>query len=171
MRNVYKLMGSRAPARLFQPIIKRAPPPERSVPAATISPETRDDPEWSKAGYYLVGSGFGALHRPAGIVERVFYGCDAERLYVRIDSPRSPKELESQKIEFWLYCSGVPADGSDGKLELPLAVTASADFGFDAAHVVRIVPRAKGAAVSVARVNEAQTRAEPVAELDEAGHF
>src|SRR5258705_300197 len=31
LRNVYKLMGTRAPARLFQPIIKRAPAPERGV--------------------------------------------------------------------------------------------------------------------------------------------
>jgi ADP-glucose type glycogen/starch synthase len=171
LRNVYKLLGQRAPARLFQPIIQRAPTSERHVPTETISPKSRSDAAWKKAGYYVVGSGFGALHRPAGVVERVFYGCDAERLYVRIDSPRSPKELESQKIEFWLYCSGVPADGSDGTLELPLAVTAATDFGFDAAHVVRIIPRAKGAAVSVARVNEAQTRAEPVAEYDEADPF
>jgi ADP-glucose type glycogen/starch synthase len=171
LRNVYKLLGQRAPARLFQPIIQRAPTSERHVPTETISPKSRSDAAWKKAGYYVVASGFGALHRPAGVVERVFYGCDAERLYVRIDSPRSPKELESQKIEFWLYCSGVPADGSDGKLELPLAVTAAADFGFDAAHVVRIVPRAKGAAVSVARVNEAQTRAEPVTEYDEADPY
>src|SRR6195256_2419420 len=171
LRNVYKLLGQRAPARLFQPIIQRAPTSERHVPTETISPKSRSDAAWKKAGYYVVGSGFGALHRPAGVVERVFYGCDAERLYVRIDSPRSPKELESQKIEFWLYCSGVPADGSDGTLELPLAVTAATDFGFDAAHVVRIIPRAKGAAVSVARVNEAQTRAQPVAEYDEADPF
>jgi ADP-glucose type glycogen/starch synthase len=171
LRNVYKLLGQRAPARLFQPIIQRAPTLERHVPTEAISPKSRSDAAWKKAGYYVVGSGFGALHRPAGVVERVFYGGDAERLYVRIDSPRSPKELDSQKIEFWLYCSGVPADGSDGKLELPLAVTAAADFGFDAAHVVRIVPRSKGAAVSVARVNEAQTRAEPVAEYDEADPF
>src|SRR5712692_8064496 len=38
LRNVYKLMGQRAPARLFQPIIKRAPAPDRGVPSATITP-------------------------------------------------------------------------------------------------------------------------------------
>src|SRR5258706_15934496 len=130
LRNVYKLMGSRAPARLFQPIIKRAPAPERAVPAATISPETRDDPEWGKAGYYLVGSGFGALHRPAGIVERVYYGNDEEQLYLRIDTPRSAAELEAQHIDFWLYCSGAPAGDGAGDIELPLPEAATADLGF-----------------------------------------
>src|SRR5216683_505161 len=171
LRNVYKLMGTRAPARLFQPIIKRAPTPERGVPAESISPKSRTDPVWSKAGFYIVGSGFGALHRPAGVVERALYACDAERVYLSIDSPRSPAELEAQKIEFWLYFSGVPADGNGGTLELPLPLTAAAEFGFDAAHVARIVPRAAGASVTIARVDEAQTRAEPISTFEEADPF
>jgi ADP-glucose type glycogen/starch synthase len=168
LRNVYKLMGQRAPARLFQPIIQRTPAPDRHQPAESISPKSRSDDAWNKAGYYIVGSGFGALHRPAGIVERVFYGSDAERIYLRIDSPRPPAELEAQKIEFWLYCSGVPAETRGGKLKLPVPVTATADFGFDAAHVVRIIPHSRGASVTVGRVDVEQTRAEPLAELDAA---
>jgi ADP-glucose type glycogen/starch synthase len=171
LRNVYKLMGQRAPARLFQPIIKRTPTPERKVPAESISPKSRADPVWSKAGYYIVGSGFGALHRPAGVVERVLYACDSERVYICIDSPRSPAELEAQKIQFWLYCSGVPAEGNGGKLELPLPLIAAAEFGFDAAHVAEIVPHAVGASVTVARVDEAQTRGEPIGTFDEADPF
>jgi ADP-glucose type glycogen/starch synthase len=170
LRNVYKLMGVRAPARLFQPIIQRTPTPERKVPADSITPKSRNDAAWNKAGYWNVGSGFGALHRPAGVVERVLYGCDSERVYVRIDSPRSPEELIAQKIQFWIYCSGVPA-GEGGKLELPLAVTAAADFGFDAAHAVRVDPNKRGAAVTVARVDEEQTRAEPIAELETSDPF
>ncbi len=170
LRNVYKLMGVRAPARLFQPIIQRTPTPERKVPTDIISPRSRNDPAWIKAGYWIVGSGFGALHRPAGVVERVLYGCDSERVYVRIDSPRSPEELEAQKIQFWIYSSGVPA-GEGGKLELPLAVTAAADFGFDAAHVVRVEPNKHGASVTIARVDEEQVRAEPIADLDTADPF
>jgi starch synthase len=154
LRNVYKLMGSRAPARLFQPIIKRAPPPERAVPSATISPQTRDDPEWNKAGYYLVGSGFGALHRPAGIVERVYYGNDDEQLYIRIDTPRLPAELESQRVDFWLFCSGAPAGDGKSDLDLPLSAAAMVDLGFEPAHAIRIVPRARGGSVTVARIVE-----------------
>jgi starch synthase len=158
LRNVYKLMGSRAPARLFQPIIKRAPAPEHGVPGTAISPVSYDDPEWSKAGYYLVGSGFGALHRPAGFVERVFYGHDDEQLYFRIDTPRSTAQLEAQHVDFWLYCSGAPAADGASDVDLPLPVTAMADLGFEPAYVARIVPRSSGGSVTVARIVESQTR-------------
>src|SRR6195256_6009806 len=162
LRNVYKLMGARAPARLFQPIIERASTPERGVPSVSISPTSIKDPVWSHAGYYLVGSGFGALHRPAGVVERVFYGSDHEKLYFRIDTPRTPAELEAQKIEFWLYCSGAPAAGGEGHMDLPLPVAAAVELGFEPAHVIRVGPNAKGGAtVTVARVVEPQTKAEP----------
>jgi starch synthase len=157
LRNVYKLLGSRAPARLFQPIIKRAPTPERGVPAASITPTSRDDPAWSRAGYYIVGSGFGALHRPAGIVERVFYGNDEKNLHLRIDSPRSPAELAAQHIELWLYCSGAPAGDGAGDTELPLTASAMADLGFEPAYAIRIVPRAQGGSVALARIVEAAT--------------
>ncbi len=158
LRNVYKVMGVRVPARLFQPIIKRAPTPERGLPEVHISPTSRDDPAWDHAGYYLVGSGFGALHRPAGVVERVFYGNDNDKVYFRIDATRSSQDLESQHIEFWLYCSGAPASDGQSDLTLPLPVAAMSDLGFEPAHVVRIVPRAQGGDISVARIVEPQTR-------------
>jgi starch synthase len=159
LRNVYKLMGTRAPARLFQPIIKRAPTPERGVPADEVTPLSRDDPEWSKAGFFLVGSGFGALHRPAGIVEKVYYGNDDRNLYFRIDTPRSPAELEAQHIDFWLYCSGAPAGDGVSDIELPLQVSAMADLGFEPAYAIRIVPRLRGGSVTVAKIVEPLTRA------------
>ena len=159
LRNVYKLMGARAPARLFQPIIKRAPTPERGVPATTISPQSRHDPQWGQAGYYLVGSGFGALHRPAGVVERVLYGNDDQNMYLRIDSPRPGSELEAQSMEFWLYMSGPPAADGGGDVDLPLPRTAMGELGFEPAYVVRITPRAQGGTVTVLRVVESQTSA------------
>ena len=159
LRNVYKLMGARAPARLFQPIIKRAPTADRGAPAASISPRSRNDPAWGEAGYYLVGSGFGALHRPAGVVERIFYGNDEVNMYVRIDSPRSGPELESQSMEFWFYCSGPPPVDGGGDVELPLPRAAMGELGFEPAYAVRITPRSQGGTVSVLRVVESQTRA------------
>jgi starch synthase len=159
LRNVYKVMGVRVPARLFQPIIKRAPTPERGLPEVQISPASGRDPSWDRAGYYLVGSGFGALHRPAGVVERVFYGNDNDKVYFRIDATRSAQDLESQHIEFWLYCSGAPAGDGQSDLTLPLPVVAMTDLGFEPAHVVRIVPRAQGGNVFVSRIVEPQTRA------------
>src|SRR5438093_13405496 len=137
-------MGARAPTGLFKPIVKRAPAPEGGIPATLIIPQSRQDPVWTKAGYYLVGSGFGALHRPAGVVERVFYGNDEEKLYFRIDSPRSGHELEGQNIEFWIYCAGATPAGVDGDQELPLPGAAIAELGFEPSVVVRITPRAQG---------------------------
>ena len=159
LRNVYKVMGVRVPARLFQPIIKRAPAPERRLPEVQISPTSRRDPAWDRAGYYLAGSGFGALHRPAGVVERVFYGNDQEKVYFRIDATRSAQDLEAQNVEFWLYCSGAPAGDGGSDLNLPLPETAMSDLGFEPAYAVRIVPRAQGGNVFVARIVEPQTRA------------
>jgi starch synthase len=159
LRNVYKLMGARAPARLFQPIIKRAPTPERGVPSALINPQSKHDSAWAQAGYYLVGSGFGALHRPAGVVERVFYGNDDENLYFRIDSPRSGQDLEQQMIEFWLYVSGPTAADGGGDLDLPLPRTAMGELGFEPAYAARITPRVQGGTVSVLRVVESLNRA------------
>ena len=158
LRNVYKLMGARAPARLFQPIIKRAATTERVVPSTLISPQSRHDPAWKQAGYYLVGSGFGALHRPAGVVERVYYGSDDERLYFRIDSPRSANELDQQKIEFWLYIAGPSAGDGKGDVDLPLPTSAMGELGFEPAYVARITPRGQGSTVTVARVLDSQTR-------------
>src|SRR6266513_2370389 len=158
LRNVYKLIGVRAPARLFQPIIKRAPTPERGVPSASISPQSRHDPAWAQAGYYLVASGFGALHRPAGVVERVFYGNDDENMYLRIDSPRSGNELEAQNMELWVYCSGAPAVEDGGDVDLPLPRSAMGELGFEPAYVVRITPRSHGGRVTILRVAESQTK-------------
>src|SRR5256886_1849551 len=159
LRNVYKLMGARAPARLFQPIIKRAPTPERGVPSTTISPMSRHDPAWAQGGYYLVGSGFGALHRPAGFVERVYYGNDDEKMYFRIDSTRSPAELEQQNVEFWLYIAGPPAVDGKGDIELALPRPRVGELGVEAAYVVRITPRAQGGRLTVAKVASTHTRA------------
>src|SRR5215472_9578326 len=159
LRNVYKLMGARAPARLYQPIIKRAPTPERGVPAGSISPRSKHDPAWAHAGYFLVGSGFGALHRPAGVVERVYYGNDDANMYVRIDSPRSGNELDDQRIEFWLYISGPPPVDEKGDQELPLPKAAIGELGFEPSYVARVTPHAKGAALTVLRTADSLTRA------------
>ncbi len=159
LRNVYKLMGARAPARLFQPIIKRAPTPEREVPSALISPRSKHDPAWSQAGFFLVGSGFGALHRPAGVVERVFYGNDEDNLYFRIDSPRSTGELEHQKIEFWLYLAGPPPAEGEGDVDLPLPRGSMGELGFEPSYVVRITPHGQGGTATVLKIVEPLTRA------------
>ena len=171
LRNVYKVMGQRAPARLFQPIIQKGPSPERGLPVDEISPRSRDDAAWSKAGFYQVGSGFGALHRPAGIVERVYYGNDSEQLYLRIDTPRSPAELEAQLMSMWIYCTGTPGDDGGVTIDLPLAPAAMADFGFEPTHVIRVEPRSRGGHVTLARAENPPVKASIEAEWEVSDPF
>ena len=165
LRNVYKVMGQRAPARLFQPIIERAPTPERGLPAVSISPNSRDDGEWRQAGYYAVGSGFGALHRPVGVVERAMYGCDAQNFYFRIDASRSAAELQANGTSLWLYLSGAVTNAGEATIELPLRAGAVADLGFDPAYVIRIEPKGEGlSTVTLARVLEERLQASVISQ-------
>jgi starch synthase len=163
LRNVYKALDAKPPAQLFQPILERAPTPERRAPQALITPSGPDDPVWSEAGYFEAGTGFGALHRPVEVVDRVLYGSDAEHLYLRVDSRQPADELIRRGISFWFYFSGVPAastDSAGASLQPPLRQSGLADLGFDPAYVARITPQPQGAELVVARL--ARGRAAPV---------
>ena len=162
LRNVYKLVGEKPPARLFQPILQRLSSPEKRQPLRDISPSRRDDPAWNDAGYFHLGSGFGALHRPVGIVERLLYGADHDNLHIRIDSPLTPDELASAGISFWIYCSGPHAhmqSGGDGAVALPLRDGAVTDLGFDPAFVIRVTPTVAGGELVVTRVRDSEAGA------------
>ena len=143
------------------PLIRQRVPGVRDVSLRRVVLDVHGGkvPAWAQAGYYLVGSGFGALHRPAGVVERVFYGNDEEKLYFRIDSPRSSGELEQQKIEFWLYCAGPPALDGAGDVDLPLPRSSMGELGFEPSQVVRITARTQGGSVTVLKAIEPLTRA------------
>ncbi len=165
LRNAYKVAGEKPPARLFQPIIKRAHATQRRVPSHPISPTGFDDPAWDDAGAYEVGSGFGALHKPVEMVERVLYGCDHSALHIRIDSPRSVEQVLAEGVEFWIYISGLPQAGvaaHEGDLQLPLGQGALADLGFEPGFVARVSARPGGAELIVARAREGAAGAEPV---------
>src|SRR5256712_1402492 len=87
------------------------------------------------------------------------YGNDEEKMYFRITSPRSGQELESQNLEFGLYCSGPPAIDGRGDLDLPLPAAALGELGLEPAFVVRITPREQGATVTVAKIVDPLTKA------------
>ncbi|MGH7904592.1 MAG: glycogen/starch synthase [Candidatus Dormibacteraceae bacterium] len=163
LRNVYKLGGAKPPARLFEPIIERERVPERRPPERAISPAGPDDPAWREAGYHVVGSGFGALHKPIGLVQRLLYGCDDDYLHLRVDSRASPAELGAGGVAFWLHLSGPPGQREAGEAwePLPIGAAAVADLGFDPAYAIRVEPRAEGAELAVFRVRAGQRAVEP----------
>ena len=159
LRNVYTLLDAKAPSSLFHPILERHAIDERVLPQASFTPYGPDDPAWEKAGRYEVGSGFGALHKPAELVDRVLYGSDDRSLHVRVDSPLTQEQLRSSGAEFWLYVSG----GASGEplgaaLESPLRPPAIAELGFDPRTAIRLAD----GQVTVATLDESRQLAVPV---------
>src|SRR5579884_758569 len=160
LRNVYKLCGAKPPTALFVPILDSRAAEDRQLPRGLFTPRGVDDPVWERAGRYEAGSGFGALHKPVEIVGRLLYGCDEERLHVRIDSPRTSEELAADGVAFWLYLSGGVGGEEIGEpFATPLRPAALADLGFEPGAVVRVA----AGELTVARLNEARTGALPVA--------
>jgi starch synthase len=158
LRNVYKLVGAKCPSALFHPVMEHRALEERHLPQAAITPSGPDDPIWEKAGRYEVGTGFGALHKLAELVEKVLYGGDAERLHVRIDSQLSPEELAESATEFWIYVSGGAGGSPIGEpLHPPLQPPASAELGFEPRAVIRLA----GGEVTLARLDGSRATAVP----------
>jgi len=159
LRNVYKLLGAKSPSALFKPILESGIVEGRRLPQGLIAPKALDDPAWRLAGLYEVGSGFGALHKPVELVERVFWGSDASRLHVRVDSPMSPEQLAEAGVGFWLYLSGAPGGEDVGEaFATPLRPAGIVDLGFDPGTVVRLAD----GELTVARLNENRTGGVPV---------
>jgi starch synthase len=160
LRNVYKLLGAKPPTTLFRPILDLAATDGRRLPEGLFTPQGPDDPVWRKAGRYEVGSGFGALHKPVELVERLLYGCDDSRLHVRIDSPLTAAQLVESGVGFWLYLSGTAGGDEIGEtFAAPLRPGAIGDLGFEPGTVVRV----DGGELTAARLNEGRTGAVPVA--------
>ncbi len=165
LRNVYKILGVRQPPLLFKPILQRAPAEERRLPVRDFTPQSHDDPAWAAAGRYEVGSGFGALHKPVGYVERFLYASDQSHLHLRIDSPLTEEQLTAAGVSLWIYASGEldrPAAGPS--IPAPLRASAIADLGFEPGTAIRL----KGREVTVARIDAAGSPAVPVASFEAA---
>src|SRR5262249_42932626 len=160
LRNVYKLLGAKSPSALFKPILESGVAESRRLPQGLIAPKGLDDPAWRLAGLYEVGGGFGALHKPVEVGERVFWGSAASRLHVRVDSPMSPEQLAQAGVGFWLYLSGAPGGEEVGEsFATPLRPAAIVDLGFEPGTVARL----SDGELTVARLNESRTGAVPVA--------
>jgi starch synthase len=159
LRNVYKLLGAKPPTTLFRPILDKAAAEGRRLPEGLFTPHDAGDAAWRLAGRYEVGSGFGALHKPVELVERLLYGSDEAQLHVRIDSPLGPDQLAEAGVGFWLYLSGMASGDEVGEtFATPLRPGAISDLGFEPGTVVRV----EGGELTVARLNEGRTGALPV---------
>jgi starch synthase len=171
LRNVYKVAGARAPSALFEPIVAQPALLDPRLPALPISPSDPDDPAWERAGRYNVSSGFGALHRPVGVVESLLYGVDDHHLYVRVDMSPDTRELAGGGTSLWLYCSGSPLPPEvEAPVRLPLDPAGVDELGFEPGFAIALSSGESGAEAVVNRVAEPGDRAREVVRLPQPGH-
>ncbi len=89
LKNVYTLCGELPPAALDQPISKSGGAPLFEAPQRPISPEINGRTgafyDWIGAGVYVAGSEQGAMYRSERLVNKIWFGGDDERLYLRLD--------------------------------------------------------------------------------------
>ncbi|HYK91687.1 MAG TPA: glycoside hydrolase family 57 protein, partial [Acidobacteriota bacterium] len=88
VKNVYRLMGTAYPAILDMPIKKAQAKAQYRNPVHTITPRldgrVSDYFEWLAAGFATPVGG-DTMHRAERQIEKVFFGFDTSRFYLRID--------------------------------------------------------------------------------------
>jgi starch synthase len=169
LRNVYKLLEAKPPSRLFDPIVQKDGAVNVVRPIAEFTPTGPDDPAWRLAGRFEVSTGFGALHRPGGLAERVFYGCDEQALHLKVESSRPLRELGETGVSFWIYLSG-PAltdqERSQPTQRLPMPRVSAGDLGFEPAYAASVRFDPGSSWISVHRIGDWRTVGEPLFETE-----
>ncbi len=88
VKNVYRLMGHIHPPELDAPIKKAEAKTQYRSPVHTITPKidgkVTDYFEWLAAGFATPGGGE-SMHRNERCIERVYFGFDKSRFYLRLD--------------------------------------------------------------------------------------
>jgi hypothetical protein len=99
VRNVYRRLGQAYPAGLDVPIKKADVRTQYRSPVHTISPtldgKVTDYFEWLAAGF-ATPSGGGAMHQVVRHLEKIYFGYDSSRIYVRLDFAGGLKSLPPQ---------------------------------------------------------------------------
>ncbi|MGI8784854.1 MAG: glycoside hydrolase [Acidobacteriota bacterium] len=104
LKAAYHSLGLPQPAELDIPIGGKATPSRVRAPSRILSPEIdgkeSDFFEWLGAGQAHHATATGAMHQVEPTLERLLYGFDHERLFLRADLARSGVRLR--------FCFGVP---------------------------------------------------------------
>ena len=89
LSNVYRALGKEPPPALSRPILQSQPGEFHEAPQssihATLDGEITSYFEWIGAGRYRPDFRSGAMHGGEPPAREVFYGCDENYLYVRLD--------------------------------------------------------------------------------------
>lgn len=112
LQRVYELMGEPVPTFLKVPIIPEEALPPQAGPSALISPTidgVGEEGEWEGAGYYIEEGGVQAT--PNQVVDRLWYGFDANTLYLRLDGRRAWADVADEvRLGFYLR---LPSGGAE----------------------------------------------------------
>jgi hypothetical protein len=141
LMRVYDIIGEPVPTFLKVPVIpQQAQAPEAGA-SALIAPEidgVGDEAEWQGAGYYLEEGGVQAT--PNQIINKIWYGFDAETLYLRLDARRPWADVgDETRVGFYLTRPG-------GGPESPFSRIGSDEtlLGFSAQALVEVKIEAGG---------------------------
>src|SRR5262249_23807692 len=111
LRAIYRGSGEPPPLALDVPIAAPAPAPGSSLlPVAYLQPvidgkETHFY-EWQPAGHRSVTGHGAAMHSGGGWIRDVYYGFDADRLFLRVDFVRPPDARRGLRIEILQPAAG-----------------------------------------------------------------
>ncbi len=92
LANVYRALGEEPPANLSQPILKGQlgafhEPPANAL-SVVLDGEVTSPFEWMGAGRYRPDPRGGAMDSGGPPVSEIFYGCDEQHLWVRVDGAK-----------------------------------------------------------------------------------
>src|SRR5579872_7608961 len=126
--NVYKALGLPAPDELSRPILHVEAAGLHHLPAAviraTVDGEVTSYFEWLGAGSYRVDQRSGAMHGQRFLVRDLQYGCDGERLFLRLDfEQNSLSELADAELHLQFKGPGDGAKESYAALGLQNGIT------------------------------------------------
>jgi len=90
LANVYHALGVAAPAELSVPILRSGVPDLNRAPTHPIHPvidgQVTSYFEWMSAGRYHPDNRSGAMHSAEPRIRDLYYGADADNLYLRLDT-------------------------------------------------------------------------------------
>lgn len=125
LKNVYAICGEMPPPALDRPIIGTIIPTIYQPPRRTLTPKVDGSAgpffEWANAGCYVGGTENGAMFRGERLLRTLRFGCDQERLYLRLELKKWEQlgvaVVFRQPASFSLQ-SGAVTPGAKGQLTL-----------------------------------------------------
>jgi alpha-amylase/alpha-mannosidase (GH57 family) len=112
LQRVYEIIGEQVPTFLKIPVIPQTAQPPAQGASALITPQIDGlvgEGEWEGGGYYQETGGVQAT--PNQVVSELWYGFDAENLYLRLDGRRPWAEIgPDTRIGFYLTRPGAGAE-------------------------------------------------------------